>query len=191
MLQAAFLFALIGIAFFGAYSGARVNEYAANQQTAQHSVGVEHPSFLWHWATHDAVAVWTLLLCVVTGVLAYVTYGLYSATVKLAGDTKTASDAALLASTEATKLAREEFIATHRPKIMVQSFTISDQGAVDRNAIIDFWMANAGESAATITGFLVFGYYQSPESDFLPNIDEPLMQNPQGVELCSGRAGLG
>jgi hypothetical protein len=95
------------------------NEQASHQQAGGAGDIKQHETF-WERLTTDRVAVGTFILCFVTGVLAYVTYGLYRATTNLARDTRVASDAALLASTEATKLAAKEFLSTHRPKIRVR-----------------------------------------------------------------------
>jgi hypothetical protein len=46
-----------------------------------------------------------------------VTYGLYRATADLARGAKQAGNQALFASIEATKLARDEFNAAHRPEL--------------------------------------------------------------------------
>jgi hypothetical protein len=103
MLQAAFVFALIGVAFFGAYSGIGTVEQAGHQPPQPGSQGKSHPSAFWHWLTEDAAGFFTLALCFITGWLAYVTRGLYVATSQLAADSKEASAKSLAASTRATK----------------------------------------------------------------------------------------
>ena len=90
MLQIAFVFALVGTAFFGSYAGM--------------NAGHDYPSAFWLWLTHDAAGFFTLILCFVTFGLAVVTYRLYSATAALARDSKEASAKALAASTKATEI---------------------------------------------------------------------------------------
>lgn len=62
------------------------------------------------------------------------------------------------ASQEQTKLARNEFLATHRPELVVRSFLFSklpdapdDTGLTDEYRIT-FWIANKGRSPATLVG---------------------------------------
>ncbi len=87
MLQAAFVFALIGIAFFGSYQGIRYSEKGEARQSTQHGSPEATPEkFSWDWATHDPVSAGTFVLCFVTSLLAVVTGGLYIATARLARD---------------------------------------------------------------------------------------------------------
>lgn len=46
----------------------------------------------WHWLAHDAAGFFTAALAVITGFLAYYTYGLYSTTVELSRDGNKAAD---------------------------------------------------------------------------------------------------
>jgi hypothetical protein len=128
MLQAAFMFALIGIAFFGSYQGIRYSEKGEGHQSAQHGSPEAKPEkFSWDWATHDPVAMGTFVLCFVTAALAVVTGGLYIATARLARDADRISrqslnvaDRAAEAAQEAASVARQDLISTHRPWISVQ-----------------------------------------------------------------------
>jgi hypothetical protein len=107
ILQAAFLFALVGVAFFGAYAGYRAGEYPAYEQAKPHGGEQDILSALWHWATHDAAGFFTIVLCVITGLLAWVTYFLFIATRKIALDANETGERSLAASTTATDLARK------------------------------------------------------------------------------------
>jgi hypothetical protein len=147
ILQAAFVFVLIGVAFWGSYLGYRAGDYPAQPKADQNAHGVDYPSAVWHWLAHDAAGFFTAGLCVVTGLLAWFTYALYRTTAQLALETREASAAALKASTEATKLAREEFNATHRPEIVVHNF----QAAHDDDAVgASFTVVNKGTADALI-----------------------------------------
>lgn len=92
LLQAVFLFALVGFAFFGAYAGYRASEYPTYAQPNQNAHGIDYPSAVWHWLSHDAAGFFTAILCTITTVLAWVTYGLFVATASLARDSKEACD---------------------------------------------------------------------------------------------------
>jgi hypothetical protein len=99
---AAILGAALGVSL-NDWSWQTAYEQTTNQYPNAHSGDSKQLSTIWHWATHDAVAVFTLLVALITGVLAYVTYGLYRVTAQLARESRVASDAALKASTEHTQ----------------------------------------------------------------------------------------
>ncbi|MEK7996709.1 MAG: hypothetical protein AAB403_23135 [Planctomycetota bacterium] len=122
LLQAAFVFALIGIAFFGAYAGMETAEHAGQRPPNPKGHGGGYLSAFWHWITHDAAGFFTLTLCGITGWLAYVTRGLYVATARLADDSKEASAKAIAASTIAANAA----VAAQRPWIKIDIEIASD-----------------------------------------------------------------
>jgi hypothetical protein len=73
---------------------------------------------------------------------------------------------------DALRLAKDEFSATHRPKILVQSVTLAFTGDADHSGRIDFMIANAGEAEATIIRFLAFSYSKDAHAVFLPAFRE-------------------
>jgi hypothetical protein len=85
----------------------------------------------------------------------------------------------------AVKLANDEFVATHRPKIFVHSVAVTAKGRrgnprIDRpfepaRAIIT--IVNGGESWATIIEWCAVIYYQSPQAAFTPRLGDS--QKPQ------------
>jgi hypothetical protein len=96
----------------------------------------------------------TGILCLVTGALAWYTRGLFKQTATLARDTHDASEAALKASTEATKLATREFISTHRPKLRVRKVTLYP--LVDKAPVtVQYEIANVGGTEAVLTSATV------------------------------------
>src|SRR5687768_1695959 len=100
ILGTATLFALVGVAFFGAYHGSRPNIDSGHESK-------HHPDFLSReYFIEDPVAFFTLGLAVVTGLL-------FWATVRVARESREASAKALEASTRAT----ETLIATERPYV--------------------------------------------------------------------------
>ena len=145
ILQAAFVFALIGVAFFGSYAGMR---FGGVSDLPTVTAGDQSKS-LWAWITHDATGVFTIVLCVVTSVLAFATYGLYRSTAELARDSREASAKALTASTEATNLARQQFLAGYRPRLRVRRTELVPlrQG---RAITVTIEVANIGGSDAEI-----------------------------------------
>lgn len=145
LLQAAFVFALVGVAFWGSYIGYRASDYPTQAKADQHAQGIDYPSAVWHWLAHDAAGFFTAGLCVVTGLLAWFTYALYRTTSQLATETREASAAALRASTIATNLARDEFNATHRPELVAREVRWTGG-----NNAIAFTLANRGRNTCTI-----------------------------------------
>lgn len=144
ILQAAFVFALIGLAFFGSYAGMRASEQphpTTSQQRATHTEPKpnaaeppEHFILFWKWLTHDATGVFTIVLCLVTGALAIVTYLLYRATVGLAED--------------AAGTAKSEFLATHRPRLRARYFKVMS-GPSAEVLCVRFGVVNIGDTVAT------------------------------------------
>jgi hypothetical protein len=190
ILQAAFVFALIGVAFFGAYAGYRASEYPAYTQANQNAHGIDYPSAIWHWLTHDAAGFFAAILCIITSVLAWVTYGLFVATAALARDSKEASDKALAASTEATNLARDEFNATHRPELVVREVTWEmvdmDGGEVVNDDAITFALVNKGRNSCTIVESAFGLRIKPPDGRALPTGGANLLGR---VELAAGEFG--
>ena len=67
MLQAAFILALVGVAFFGGYAGMHPYERAAKQAAQSHSADIKHSETLWGSMTHDPVAAATFILLLRNG----------------------------------------------------------------------------------------------------------------------------
>lgn len=88
MLQASFVFALIGIAFFGSSAGMRASEYVRTQPVKHGNQQIDYLSALWLWVTHDATGFFTVILCFITGALAAFTALLYRSTTTIAVDAK-------------------------------------------------------------------------------------------------------
>jgi len=130
MLAAAFLFALVGAAFFGSYAGMRSRD--AHHPTAQPSAQsgstyiVKEPEEIWEKFL-DPVAIFTAALALVTYLMAR-------------------------AITEQVRLARAEFNATHRPQIMVHGFDLSHEYRGDEGEAIsaDFVVVNKGTTDAIL-----------------------------------------
>lgn len=172
ILQAAFVFALVGVAFWASYVGYRSSEYLTYAQAQQHAQGVDYLSTIWHWLAHDAAGFFTAALCIITGILAWVTYGLFVATATLARDTREASAEALIASTAATNLARKEFLATHRPELAVREVTWEmvdmDGGELPNDMAITFSVVNRGRSPCTIVESVAGLRSNAPDGRALP-----------------------
>lgn len=137
MLQTAFVFALIGMAFFAGYQGFRYADERKADARASHSSPQKHPTpFTVEWFTEDPVAFATFILGVVTTGLAVVTGGLYFATRGLASD--------------AVETARNEFEATHRPRLKVRYFKRLGQNA--QQATVRLTVVNVGDVAGVSWG---------------------------------------
>jgi hypothetical protein len=147
MLQAAFVFALIGIAFFGSYQASKPPAEAIPMPAQNGSTYVvkEKESLL--EKALDPVALVTLLLVFVTWRMA-------------------------TSINEQVRLAREEFNATHRPEIVTREVTWEmvdmDGGEVLDDNAITFALVNRGRNACTIVES-VFGLRtNAPDSRALP-----------------------
>jgi hypothetical protein len=123
----------IGLPLGWGFSQFRQSSQVPRQTTEPPAQGqsghAQSPETYWERLTIDPIASGTLLLCLITGVLARYTYRLFRVTADLARDTKIASDKALAASTEATNLARQDFVATHRPRIRLREFRLVELGS--------------------------------------------------------------
>jgi hypothetical protein len=95
----------------------------------------------------------------------------------------------LAAMTDQTKLAREEFLASHRPLIVVHSvrlLQIDDARARDKNVpVVEFALVNAGTAGCDITGSRVLLAYSRIE--FRPRI--PDIERYRGVNKCAIHTG--
>lgn len=67
---------------------------------------------------------------------------------------------------DAIQLARDEFNATHRPRIFVQRISDSWDGRDNKPAFIEIAIVNGGDSPAFITEFLGALYIQDADSAF-------------------------
>ncbi|WP_295140803.1 hypothetical protein [uncultured Reyranella sp.] len=181
MLQSAFIFALIGLAFFASYAGMRVAEqprdaipYHSGPITQAKVDGVEPPWHLrlWKWLTHDATGVFTIVLCAVTGALAVFTYRLYQATVALA------EDAALTA--------KSEFLASHRPRIRVRQFKIISVN--DDLAFVRFSAVNVGDTVAKGLTCRASPQYFDRSATLPPYIDVPFKLVATPTDLPRGHS---
>jgi hypothetical protein len=178
LLQAAFLFALIGVAFFGGYAG--MHPYSDNPdeaaKRASHEADEGHkPQTVWGWITGTPESAGTIILCFITLGLSLVTGGLYIATVRIARGSEEASAAALTASTTATNLAREEFLASHRPELKIHFIRILEfepKPPPDEQAVrVKFGVMNIGTSKAFVTGSAVYlEYLYRTDLRYLPEL---------------------
>lgn len=75
---------------------------------------------------------------------------------------------------KAVGLARDEFIATHRPRIFVQTVNVLTQGARSRPtpdpARFAVQAVNGGETTCRLTSWCGTIYYQSEDAAFTPNL---------------------
>lgn len=80
-------------------------------------------------------------------------------------------------------LARDEFNATHRPKVILQRIDIFDPA---RGVALIF--ANAGETPALVTAWDAFIYYRWSEAAFWPQDISPLDKSEAGFWLMPGQS---
>ncbi len=154
MLQAAFVFALIGIAFFGSYQGIRYSEKGEARQSTQHGSPEATPEkFSWDWATHDPVSAGTFVLCFVTSLLAVVTGGLYIATARLARDADRISTKSLEIANKSAAIA----VNVERPYVYVSDIELKEipfpegKGPPGKAYVPVFTFTNYGRTPAFVT----------------------------------------
>jgi hypothetical protein len=68
------------------------------------------------------------------------------------------------------RLARDEFNATHRPRIVVRDARLANPGDKEDSGLVDFDVANAGETPARIVSFIAMGYIQTDDAAFIPKL---------------------
>jgi len=100
------------------------------------------------------------ITAVATGAIGYFTYTLYTTSAEQARLTRDSID-----------LARAEFIATHRPKIIVYGVDVKLPGDVGNNRQVHFRYVNAGDTDALVTA--IFSRIQVAQKD----------RPPAGLEL--------
>lgn len=105
------------------------------------------------------IAICTGLLVVVTARLAYYTYMLWESTATASNrqaqevrDSLVIAKQSADAAKESVRLAREEFISTHRPKIIVRAIYCNDAPDNERQPMpqMTFSIANVGSTPATV-----------------------------------------
>lgn len=146
-----------------------VGEKPVNETSQTESNGQQKKVALW-WAIisrvfPDTISVYTLALTVFTG-------GLWLSTHRLAG-----------AGVEQIKLAREEFVASHRPRIRVKF--IQGPFLEDGHKFVWVIIANVGETKATIRFLGVDLAYQY-ENTWLPPGLEAGAKKVDPISLISG-----
>jgi hypothetical protein len=86
----------------------------------------------------------------------------------------------------ALKLASDEFVATHRPKLFVQAVFANIWGAPPHETIIEFIVVNGGEAKAYPIKALGFSYIQGVNSIFDPKETAATPVFPEGKDLEPG-----
>lgn len=150
---------------------------------------------------NEKAMVWfTGALTVATVILAFFTYRLWSATVKMSKDAKDTADRqaseminSLALTKESLDLARKEFISTHRPKLIVRGITMKPHSHPSlpiepgKPMIVEAVIINIGDSPAEIFNsnatILVGGRTFGARTPFGPAHD-----NFNGVKLAPGGA---
>lgn len=109
------------------------------------------------------VAIFTGLLWVTTAILAFYTFRLWRATHSMSKDAKATADRqasemqeslaiareSSLAAKQSVRLAREEFISTHRPKIILRDAICTDN-EIGNQIVVSYTLVNIGETRARI-----------------------------------------
>lgn len=96
-----------------------------------------------------------------------------------------ATEKAATAAERSAEIARHEFIATHRPKIIVRQFSIDKVGDDGESVDIGYEMVNTGESLATVVCSSLKLWWHSPAKP-LPAIPPYAESIVQSTPLESG-----
>ena len=122
------------------------------------------------------LARYTLLLFIATAILVLVTGALVCVgflQVKDAKKSIDASEAAANAARDTVILARDEFHASQRPKLVIHSVRLLPDLRKDQPAEVEFAIVNAGTAECTVTGSAVHMEYAIPsDRQYLPNLRE-------------------
>jgi hypothetical protein len=80
-------------------------------------------------------------------------------------------------------VARQEFAATHRPRIFAQSFLLKRGGGRGGTDSIDLTIINGGEADATILDYVIYPYRKTEEMVFLPGLvrPDPIALPPEAI----------
>jgi hypothetical protein len=159
MLTVAFLFALIGVAFFAGYAGIRSQTLQPQPTQPPPESGHQRhqePEGFWERATGDPVAIATLALVFVTFLMTR-------------------------AIREQVRLARDEFNATHRPHITIHTIEQSAEGASDR---IGAHIAYVNIGGAPCTVLELRGIILWQDAALRPGILE-MVPPDQAFKVCS------
>ena len=126
------------------------------------------------WEAIGAIA--TIILAGITAYLAYYTKGLWTETVKLGNEAESTSkrqakemqDSIAIANAS-IDIARQEFIASHRPKIIVRSFQIVDRDLpAGKEVNFIFVGQNIGDTTAKIIELRNGTFVQSTKTVVIP-----------------------
>jgi hypothetical protein len=145
--------ALLGVAIFALGAGfwsAQNPEHATEPPSAAHGANEKQQrqqyEGVWNWITHDAAGFFTLWLVIIGGgqlMLFFVQLRLIRESLDDAKVAAVAAKEAADAAQEQTRLARAEFIATHRPRVILREVYFADDK-------IWFRLVNTGDGKATI-----------------------------------------
>jgi hypothetical protein len=137
------------------YSG----DYAC---ASMHEAIFRSARYVWIHADHDNIIAFGTVM------IAIFTYVLYRSTEKLweAGEKQ-------------FTLARQEFNATHRPKLIVRGAYLASKGERGTQARVDYDVVNIGESPATVINLRAFAYIQLTGTGFNPFWSAPPVEPPR------------
>jgi hypothetical protein len=142
------------------YAPTQPEKEACYQAAAKSGRSVDECKSFWEKTTSDPIAAFTCILAFSTIGLWISTIGLYFAGQKQFG------------------LARDEFNATHRPRISVQRIGDWGIGDGEKPAFVNVPVVNSGETPTIITEFVAEIYIQGANSVFQPTLDPRFAVNP-------------
>jgi hypothetical protein len=116
-----------------------------------------------------------LIAAIATAIVAFYTYTLWHV-----------GSGQLAVTREQIELARQEFIATQRPRVMVQAVLFAAYGVNGGESRVEFAAINAGESDATILSYSAFPYTQSKGSPFTPFKGTNSVRHHAEITLVAG-----
>jgi hypothetical protein len=146
--------------------------FAQEKYQKNHTRADESPKESIQDIAAETVAKYTEVLAWFTGILALVSF---------------VQGIALYKSIE---LGRQEFAATHRPKIFVQSIFMQFPGkSRDNLATISFVCINGGDAMAVLKRYMVHIYIKGPGIVFAPEVEEPFPISVDGFSLETGERG--
>ena len=122
------------------------------------------PEGFWPFVFSHPTETSTALIAVFNALLVYVTYRLVTTTEQL---WRAGIEQSRLTQ-ESIELGRQEFAATHRPKIFVQSITMNFLNDNSWECRLGFFIANGGDTDATVIGYVADPYWHEEPTFFAP-----------------------
>jgi hypothetical protein len=140
-----------------------------NQYTGHNDCATYHMAIAWLWYIGKYGNEYGVFAsAIATMAIAIFTWTLWRATTEQGRLTRQSIEVA----NKSIELGRQEFAATHRPKIFVQSITMNFLNDNNWECRLGFFIANGGDTDATVIGYVADPYWHEEPRFFAPESAE-------------------